>query len=231
MKPASKTTKLFLFGGIIAFFVVFLSVLASGDHVFQKLPILGPKEIILNDKGEVDTLYHTVPDFTFTNHKGQRFSSDSVAGKILVVDFFFTRCGSICPKMTRQMKRLDWLLEDPKFDDVVLLSHTVDPHFDNAEILAQYRKKYEASDQWIFLTGDKEALYEQGVKGYYLTAQEDALEPGGFLHSEKFVLVDPKRRIRGFYDGTNVDEVSMLEKEIKLLIKELNEEKQASAAN
>ena len=126
------------------------------------------------------------------------------------------------------MKRLDWLLEDPKFDDVILLSHTVDPEYDSAEVLAEYRRRFEASDQWIFLTGDKQDLYVQGVKGYLISAQEDVLAEGGFLHSEKFVLVDPQGRIRGYYDGTNVDEVSRLEKEVKLLIKEVNDEQRAA---
>lgn len=212
---------------MLGFIVVLLGWLATGTHSFVRLPILGPKEVILNDKGEVDTLYHIVPDFVFTDHRGQRYTSDSIRGKIVVVDYFFTRCGTICPKMSRQMKRLDWLLEDPKFDNVVLLSHTVDPQYDNAEILASYREGFEASDHWIFLTGDKQSLYEQGVKGYLISAQEDVLAEGGFLHSEKFVLVDPKGRIRGYYDGTDVNEVSRLEKEVKLLIKEVNDERRA----
>jgi len=228
MKPASTGKKLLVFGILLGFIVIMLSWLATGSHNFIALPILGPKEVIINEQGEVDTLYHTVPDFAFTDHRGQRFTSDSIRGKILVVDYFFTRCGTICPKMSRQMKRLDWLLEDPKFDNVMLLSHTVDPQYDNAKILADYRRSFEASDQWVFLTGDKQSLYEQGVKGYLISAQDDALAPGGFLHSEKFVLIDPKGRIRGYYDGTDVDEVSRLEKEVKLLIKEVNDEQRAA---
>lgn len=227
MSSTSKGTKLLLFGSIVAFFVLFLAFLSSGEHVFKQLPIYGPKELILKD-GKPDTLYHTIPDFAFTDHRGTRFTSDSVEGKILVVDYFFTRCGTICPRMTREMRRLDIMLEDEKFKNVVFLSHTVDPAFDNPEVLAEYRKKNDASERWHFLTGDKQSLYEMGVKGYLISAQEDALAEGGFLHSEKFVLIDPKRRIRGYYDGTVSDDVRRLEEEVKLLIKEINDEQRAS---
>jgi len=224
MSKASGNKKLLVFGSILGFIVLMLAVLASGTHEFKTLPILGPKELILKD-GVADTLYHTIPDFAFTDHRGTRYTSDSIEGKILVVDYFFTRCGTICPKMSREMKRLDWMLDDPKFDDVIFLSHTVDPAYDNPEILADYRKEYEASERWVFLTGDKQSLYEMGVKGYLISAQEDALAPGGFLHSEKFVLIDPKRRIRGYYDGTDGDDVRRLEEEIKLLMKEIKDER------
>lgn len=227
MKPSSRRTKWLVFGGIFGFILFLLITLVNMEHNFKKLPFIGPKEVVLVD-GEVDTLYHTVPPFEFTDHRGRKFSSEDVKGKILVVDFFFTRCGSICPKMTTEMQRLDWMLDDPVFDDVTFISHTVDPEYDTPEVLAEYRKKYKASDRWVFVTGSKEEIYRQGVRGYYLSAQEDALAPGGFLHSEQFVLVDPMGRIRGNYDGTNGEEVDRLEEEIKLLLKELNDERRAA---
>lgn len=224
MKPISRTKKLLLLGGIVGFILFLLVTLTNMDHNYKKLPFIGPKEVVLSE-GKVDTLYHTVPPFEFIDHRGQKFTSEDVKGKILVVDFFFTRCGTICPVMTTQMARLEWMLKDPAFDDVMFISHTVDPEYDTPDVLAEYRKKHRAGDRWVFVTGDKQELYEQGVKGYYLTAQEDALEPGGFLHSEKFVLVDPHGRIRGTYDGTNGEEVDRLEEEIRLLMKELNDER------
>jgi protein SCO1/2 len=223
MKPASRTTKFLLLGSIVGFILFLLITLVNMDHNYKKLPFIGPREVVLKD-GQVDTLYHTVPDFEFIDHRGKKFTSEDVKGKILVVDFFFTRCGSICPKMTTQMARLEWMLKDPAFENVMFISHTVDPEYDTPDILAEYRRHYKAGDRWVFLTGEKQAIYEQGVKGYYLSAQEDALAPGGFLHSEKFVLVDPHGRIRGTYDGTDGEEVDRLEEEIRLLMKELRDE-------
>ncbi|MES2628095.1 MAG: SCO family protein [Bacteroidota bacterium] len=190
----------------------------------MKLPVFGEKTPVtrtVDGKEITDTLFHTIPAWSFTNQDGKTITDQDYKGKIYVADFFFTSCGSICPKMTRQFLRLQWKLRDDVFDDVLLLSHTVDPETDTPERLKKYGEKNEANfTKWNFVTGDKRAIYELGVNGYLVSTQEDALAPGGFLHSEKFVLVDREGRIRGFYDGTRTEEVDRCADEIKLLLKQ-----------
>jgi protein SCO1/2 len=144
-----------------------------------------------------------------------------VEGKILVVDFFFTRCTTICPKMGVQMQQLQLKLNDEAFDDVVFLSHTVDPEHDTPDVLHDHARKLQADTaRWKFLTGNKADIYLQGSEGYYLAAKEDVMAEGGFLHSEKFVLVDKDRHIRGYYDGTTAEGMNALAADLKMLLKE-----------
>jgi len=217
MKPVTERKKFFLLLLLLIGPGLILIYLSKGDNAFQILPYYGEK--YLGNSG--DTIYHTVPDFTFTDQEGQKVSLSDFDDKILVVDFFFTTCPTICPIMTKQMSRLQWLLEDPAYDDVKLLSHTVNPENDTPEVLREYGESQGADfDKWTFVTGEKEEIYEQGFEGYLLSTQEDAGAPGGFLHSSYFVLVDKDRHIRGFYDGTSTKEVDDLFTDIKMLKKE-----------
>jgi protein SCO1/2 len=123
--------------------------------------------------------------------------------------------------MTKQMTRLQWLLEDEVYRQVHFLSHTVNPKHDTPEVLKAYALEQGADlERWTFLTGNQEIIFEHGFEGYLLNTQEDAGAPGGFLHSSMFVLVDKERRIRGFYDGTSTKEVDDLVTDIKMLMKE-----------
>lgn len=225
MKPVSTPIKvialfLLLLGPPIVFFIV-----SKGDHKFQDLPYYGPKEVIYLDDGSTDTLYHQVPGFELVNQFGETVSQEQFEGDILIADFFFTTCPTICPKMSNHMSGLQLQLKDNHFKNVKLLSHTVDPVTDTPQVLLHYGEDHEANfDKWTFLTGDKQAIYQLGVKGYLLPAQEDALAPGGFLHSEQFVLVDAKRHIRGYYDGTDLAEMRRLVKDVKMLLKLSNEQ-------
>lgn len=220
MKPVSTPLKVIallflLLGPVLVFYLI-----SKGDHKFMELPYYGPKEPVYNSDGTVDTLYHEIPSFTFTNQFGETVTDADFEDQILIVDFFFSTCPTICPKMSNHMSGLQLQLKEAHFDDVHLLSHTVNPEFDTPEVLKEYGDKHEADfDRWTFVTGDKAAIYEQGVKGYMLPAQEDALAPGGFLHSEQFVLVDKDRHIRGYYDGTELAEMRRLMKDVKMLIK------------
>lgn len=194
-----------------------LIFLSKGTHVFQTLPYYGLKDVDASG----DTIYHTVPDFDFINQNGEEVSFDDFEGKIIVADFFFTTCPTICPIMTKQMARLQWILEDPAFSDIKLLSHTVNPNHDTPEVLLEYAKANQADlNRWTFVTGDQEEIFDQGFNGYMLSTQEDSGAPGGFLHSSNFVLVDRDRHIRGFYDGTSSKEVDDLAADIKMLLKE-----------
>lgn len=194
-------------------------IMTTGKHNMLSLPFYGQKDIsveIIDGKEHTDTIYHTIPEFSFTNQHGKQLASGDVEGKIIVANFFFTSCPTICPKMTSALAYAKNKLKDHK--QVVFISHTVDPKRDTVEALAAYAKKAHADENWHFVTGEKEDIYKHAVKGYLVGAQEDVLAPGGFLHSELVVLVDNKGRLRGYYNGTDLEEINRLIDETKVLI-------------
>jgi protein SCO1/2 len=195
--------------------IIFVFLVVLGCQQEKKLPFLGPKEI--GKQG--DTLYHKIPDFKFLNQDSLWISEKDMAGKIYVADFFFTTCPTICPKMKTQLLRIyDKFAED---DRVRILSHTIDPEYDGVRVLKEYAKKLNiSSPRWNLLTGKKSDIYRLGEKSYMVTAQEDANEVGGFVHSGAFILVDQDRHVRGIYDGTKEEDVNHLMEDIGLLLKE-----------
>ena len=194
---------------------VFVFLVVLGCQQEKKLPFLGPKEI--GKQG--DTLYHKIPDFKFLNQDSLWISEKDMAGKIYVADFFFTTCPTICPKMKTQLLRIyDKFAED---DRIRILSHTIDPEFDGVRVLKDYAKKLNiTSPRWNLLTGKKSDIYRLGEKSYMVTAQEDANEEGGFVHSGAFILVDQNRHVRGIYDGTKEEDVNHLIEDIGVLLKD-----------
>ena len=174
----------------------FYVILSKGEHRYRNLPYIGPKEV---KEGSSDTLYHTIPDFTLTDQNGNAFTHKDMLGNVYVVDFFFTRCPTICPKMAALLLDLQ-----NKFEgriDVKILSHTVDPRNDTPEVLKEYAAKVHANDdQWTFVTGEKSYIYDLAYKGYFANAGEDETAEGGFLHSQLIFLVDKKGHLRGSYD-------------------------------
>jgi len=167
---------------------------------------------------------HSISDFSFVNQLGDTIRKKDVKGKIFVTNFFFTTCGGICPKMTRQLQRVQREFStDPSF---LILSHTVNPKVDTVEVMYKYAKRFEANPKkWWFLTGSKEALYLMARKSYLVVPDKanPNFDHGGesdFIHTENFVLIDPIGRIRGMYDGTNPDEVSELIRDVYDLKKE-----------
>ena len=170
-------------------------------------------------KKVADTVYHTVPPFALIAHDSSLFTSDQVKGKIYVANFFFTHCPAICPAMIEQMKRLQGNTKD--IEELVFLSHTIDPERDSIPRLQEYIAERELNtDNWYFLRGEKDEVYELGQDGYMINAMEDEYAEGGFLHSEHFVLIDREGHIRGLYVGTDPVEVDQLEKDIRKLLKE-----------
>jgi protein SCO1/2 len=234
MSKSSERRKYLLLFALLLGPGLILIFLSKADHAFVILPYYGPKEPIYAAAGSdvPDTIYHTVPEFSFTNQFGETTTMEDFEGDIMVVDFFFTTCPTICPIMTKQMSRLQWMLEDAAYDDVAFLSHTVNPKNDTPEVLLAYGEEAEADfDKWTFVTGDQEKIFKQGFEGYLLSTQEDSAAAGGFLHSSLFVLLDRDRHIRGFYDGTSSKEVDDLVTDIKMLKKEetLNESEKVSS--
>lgn len=178
----------------------------TGEHNFTRLEYIGPREAVQNESGGFDTLYHKIPYFEFTNQDGKKVSSDDLKGNIYLADFFFVTCPTICPKMTTNMHYVQEKLKDR--DDMKFLSITVNPEYDTPEILADYAKKVHANtDNWDFVTGDKEKIYDIAFNGFFVSAMRDSIAPGGFLHSNMLILVDKQGHIRGYFDGTVHKEV------------------------
>lgn len=211
--------------GLILFVILVLPsiaylLLSSGRNHFKHLPIYGPKDV--NEKG--DTIYHTIPDFQFINQEGKTITQKDLEGKIFVADFFFATCPSICPKMSSQLQRVQKMFEAEW--GLKILSHTVNPEKDSVAALAEYGKRFMVNPRkWYLVTGDKKAIYDLARTGYFITAREGDGGPDDFIHSEKFVLVDKEKRIRGYYDGTDSTSVNTLIDEIKVLLAEYNEKK------
>ena len=221
MKPVSPRKKFLVLGGIFIVFPLFVYMLSTWEHRHTEVPYFHPREVVSEVNGEsiIDTVYHTIPEFSFIDQDSLPYTSDSLKGKIYVADFFFTTCPSICPIMTAQMNQLYWKLDKSAYQGIHYISYTVNPEYDTPEILKAYAKKNEINTKrWRFVTGEKREIYELGVNGYYLNAQEDALAPGGFLHSNLFVLVDKEGHVRGYYDGTSSEEVRDLAGDIAMLI-------------
>ncbi|WP_394340944.1 SCO family protein [Pleomorphovibrio marinus] len=201
--------------------IVMVTLSCENNNRSNDLPILGNRhteEIEIEGKLVVDTVYHTIADFSFQNQDGETISNREVEGKVYVADFFFTSCPTICPVMKTQMLRVyEKFKEEPDF---LILSHSIDPTHDTVSLLKDYSTRLGVSDArtWHFLTGEQEHVFEIGQTSYLTTAMEDKDEPGGFLHSGAFVLVDQKGRIRGVYDGTKEDQVDKLMKDIPKLL-------------
>ena len=196
--------------------VIILNIFSCIPDKKEKLPILGRHEYLENENGP-DTIYHTVESFAFVDQDSQTVSNETFSQRVYVADFFFTSCPSICPTTTAQMLRVYEVYKDN--DQVVLLSHTIDPEYDDVAVLKDYADRLDVeASKWHFVTGNKEDIYDIAQTSYYVGVREEARAPGGFEHSGAFVLVDQEGRIRGMYDGTDPVKVDQLMKDIKLLI-------------
>ena len=197
----------------------------SPDQKEKTLPYFGDFgiEIQYNEKGEgiSDTVYDPIPLFAFTNQEGKIITNDFMAGKIAVVDFFFTNCTSICPMLSSQMVRLQHSVKSENIDgQVVFLSHTVDPKIDTPETLKSYADRMGADySNWNFVTGNAEDIYWQAKEGYKLTAFPSDTAQGGFFHTDQIALIDQEGKIRGYYDGTSTKAVDQLFTDLHLLLK------------
>jgi len=204
------------------FVFVFLKLFGQN---YYTLPYLMPE---IDESGQVlmngaDTVFHQIPFYKLIDQRGKEFNSVETKGKIYVADFFFTRCGTICPKLSNSLSRVQSIFSADT--NVIIVSHSVDPKHDSSAVLKQYAQKYDAKyGKWYFLTGEKKTIYDIAIKGYKLPAA-DASEYDNkiksidetFIHSEKLLLIDKEGYIRGIYDGTYSPDVERLIGEIKVL--------------
>lgn len=188
----------------------------------EVLPVFQPAQV---NKELVDSTiqyvkkYHTIADFSLINQNGKTVTQDTYNDKIYVADFFFTTCQTICPIMTDHMVILqNKLKHDP---DVMLLSHTVTPKIDSVAQLKRYALNKGVLDtKWNLVTGDKKEIYELARKSYLAVKSYGDGGDYDMIHTENFILVDQKKRIRGYYDGTREEDIELLLSDIDILKKE-----------
>ena len=174
------------------------------DNPFQECPI-------------ADTTQHYIPEFTFTNQDGEQVGRADMEGKVTIVDFFFTSCPSICPKMSAEMERVNDMFRD--YDNVRIMSISIDPTYDSPEVLKKYADEHHAeAGKWDFLTGGVQETYDLAKCGFIIPSVDGLGVPDDFVHSDKFVLVDEQGRIRGYYSGTSREDVDLLMLETKVLL-------------
>ena len=189
----------------------------------EVLPIYQPAEV--NEKLVDSSIihvakYHKISDFKLTNQNGKEITQANYKDKIYVADFFFTTCQDICPVMTKNMYQLQ---EELKNDNqILLLSHTVIPEVDTVEQLKEYAIENNVDDsKWNLVTGDKKQIYELARKSY-LAVENSNYSEFDMIHTENFMLIDKEKQIRGFYDGTNSEEINRLLKDIEILKQSYN---------
>lgn len=201
--------------------ILVLAFASCSTETDKKLPIIGLHDIEQHEvhgKKIVDTSYHKIPDFSFINQDSSIVTNETFDDKVYIANFFFTNCPSICPTMQRSLLRIYEKYSENK--RVALLSHSIDFKHDSPSVLKSYAQKLGVKDnRWQFVTGSKKDIYGIAEK-YLVYASEDASAPGGYDHQSYLVLVDQNKYIRGFYDGTNDEQVLQLLKDIETLMKE-----------
>ncbi|RCS26252.1 SCO family protein [Polaribacter sp. WD7] len=162
---------------------------------------------------------HKIADFELINQNGKVITNSNYKNKIYIADFFFTRCQTICIAMAYNMSELQEFYKDD--DDIMFLSHSVTPVMDSVPVLKEYAKRKGVIDKkWNVTTGSKKHIYELARKSYFAVLDEGDGGEQDFIHTEQFVLVDKERRIRGYYDGTDIEDMEKLKNDIVLLKEE-----------
>jgi protein SCO1/2 len=207
---------------VIVLSAIILALFYSALKPKKMLTIYNPSMVnpeLVDSTVQYISKYHTIADFSFTNQNGKKITQKDYEGKIYVADFFFTTCGSICPKMTTNLVEIQKaIVNNPK---VMLLSHTVFPETDSVSVLKKYAVKNGVIDsKWNLVTGDKKQIYTMARKSYLAVKLGKPNELYDMVHTENFVLVDSKRRVRGFYDGTKKEDIQRLIVDINFLCSE-----------
>lgn len=164
---------------------------------------------------------HTISDFELINQNGKTITNTTYKNKIYIADFFFTRCQTICISMAYNMSELQEYYKDD--NDIMFLSHSVTPTIDSVSVLKEYAiKKGIINGKWNVTTGSKSHIYDLARKNYFAVLDEGSGDENDFIHTEQFVLIDKERRIRGFYDGTEKEDMNKIKKDIIILKSEYN---------
>lgn len=202
----------------IIIILIFYSILKPK----KVLPIYQPSKVnaeMVDSTIQFVSKYHTIADFSLINQNGKTITQADYKNKIYVADFFFTTCQSICPIMTDHMAQIQKkILND---DEVMLLSHSVTPQIDSVAQLKRYALEKGVNDKkWNLVTGDKKQIYELARKSYMAVKTDGTGDEYDMIHTENFMLIDKKRQIRGYYDGTKPEDIERLLEDIKVLKQE-----------
>ncbi len=211
---------------IIALVVIFSAAVLAAYYILrpsEELLIYHPSQLdqrLVGDAARAEAGEHHIKPFHLIDQNGDSLHLSDVTGKVALADFFFTTCGSICPKMSTQMERVQAAFKND--DRVILLSHSVTPESDSVPVLQAYAAEYGVNHhRWRLLTGDRKQIYDLARTSYFAAVDHGDGGPDDFVHTENFVLVDPQGRIRGFYDGTKAKEVDQAIKDMRTLLKEM----------
>jgi|EP01089_Gocevia_fonbrunei_P020948 protein SCO1/2 len=211
----------FKFLGLVLLIVsaVIISLFYNALQPKEILPVYQPAMVnfeLVDSTLQHVKKYHTIADFALTNQNGKLVTQKDYENKIYIADFFFTTCPTICPIMTKNMAGIqDKILND---EDVMLLSHSVTPDIDSVPQLKKYALEKGVKDsKWNLVTGDKQQIYELARKSYMAVKTDGDGGPYDMIHTENFILVDKERRIRGFYDGTDSEEMKKLLSDLEIL--------------
>ena len=208
--------------GLVAYIAVAVIAIGVGTVMLtpeQDLPIYQPSDLnpALVDPAALGHEDHRILPFTLLNQLGDTVTEADAAGQVLVVDFFFTRCATICPMLTSNMKRVqDSFMAE---EGVRLMSHSVTPVADSVSVLSAYGEANGVNpDRWWLLTGPKPEVYKLARQSYFAALDEGDGGLQDFVHTENMVLVDTLGQLRGFYDGTDLDEVNRLVRDLQFLL-------------
>jgi len=203
--------------GVLSVIIVILFYNALKPE--ERLPIYQPNMVsatLVDSSMQYVRKYHSIADFKLVNQNGDTITQNTYANKIYVADFFFTTCPSICPVMTANLAEVQDEFKDD--NEVLLLSHSVTPEIDSVAQLKKYAREKGVIDQkWNLVTGDKKQIYELARKSYMAVMDDGDGGAYDMIHTENFMLIDKERRIRGYYDGTNKEEVEKLIRDIEIL--------------
>lgn len=199
--------------------IIIISIIYNVLNVKKPLPIYQPASVsmeLVDSTIQHVAKYHKIADFSLTNQNGETVTQETYKDKIYVADFFFTTCQTICPIMTDHM--VDIQQEIINDDEIMLLSHTVTPKIDTVAQLKKYAKEKGVIDgKWNLVTGDKKQIYELARKSYLAVKTDGNGDEYDMIHTENFMLIDKKRQIRGFYDGTKPEDIVQLIEDIETL--------------
>ena len=220
LKFFKKSIPTFIF--LAVFSVVVIPVFYQLLKVDERLKIYNPADVnprLVDFSMKHITKDHTIADFELTNQNGEKITNKNYKDKIYVADFFFTRCQTICIAMAYNMSELQNLYK--KDTEIMFLSHSVTPEIDSVTVLKEYADRKGVIDgKWNITTGAKTHIYELARKSYFAVLDEGNGDENDFIHTEQFVLVDKEKRIRGYYDGTEKEDMEKLKKDIVLLKEE-----------
>ncbi|WP_339622833.1 SCO family protein [uncultured Winogradskyella sp.] len=199
--------------------VIIILIIYNTLNVKPPLPVYQPamvSEELVDSTIQHKAKYHKIADFSLTNQNGETITQKNYKDKIYVADFFFTTCQTICPIMTDHMYKIQQeIIND---DDIMLLSHSVTPIIDSVPQLKKYAKEKGVIDRkWNLVTGDKKQIYALARKSYLAVKTDGNGDEYDMIHTENFMLIDKKQQIRGFYDGTQPEDIKRLLKDIETL--------------